>query len=182
MKIFKKEFFVAAACFAAAVISGLILFMVHQQQGMFLPSWVRWSQKTESAGELKCSVQDRHLFLEDISGNMIFESPKEYRVQDAFTGDIDSDGNTELVVLLWKKGAYGPSRPFWVKENDNDWGQHIFIYRYDGTLNIIWGTSYIPFEIEKMIYDPDTRIIHIVEHGTGESDWMWLSWGLVNIE
>lgn len=47
-------------------------------------------------------------------GAVLFETPPEWQVSDAFAADFDGDGAVELAFLLWKRGNYGSSRPFWV--------------------------------------------------------------------
>ena len=41
------------------------------------------------------------------------------RVQDALTADMDRDGEAELLLLTWRQGRYGESRPFWVTEAED---------------------------------------------------------------
>ena len=52
-------------------------------------------------------------------------------VQDAFVCDIDRSGDEELILLTWKKGKYGKDMPFWEKEKEKSYSQHIFIYDID---------------------------------------------------
>ena len=49
-----------------------------------------------------------------LSGDVVWTSPKDLRVQQALSCDIDHDGQDELVLLCWRIGRYGKSKPFWV--------------------------------------------------------------------
>ena len=181
MKTEKRELILAAACFADAAISGAVLFLILYQNGAFIPRWVSWEEKELASGEISCVLKDRRMTVSLTDGSILFTSPEQYKIQDCIIDDIDGDGNTEIVTLLWKIGSYGQHLPFWVKQNDHNWGQHIFIYRYDGIFNSVWCTSYIPFETDRWIYDPSTKFIHIYQHDGGESDWVWASWGLSEV-
>ena len=179
-----KRSIAVAACFAAAVVLGLVLYFIADQHGQFLPSWINWQEGCVSEEGYTLTVEQRHARISDGEKNCLFESSKGQKVQDAFIADIDNDGRTEAVVLLWKKGRYGEHLPFWVELNDTAWGQHIFIYRYDPEKNrfaMVWGTSYIPFEVERWDYNKDGRFIRIYERGGATSDWSWLSWGLTEV-
>ena len=75
--------------------------------------------------------------------------------------------------------------PFWVEKNDNDWGQHIFIYDYlpDNTvypnkIHPIWMSSAIPMRITGFSFDESKQAIYVTEFDGRVTGWAWLSWGL----
>ena len=75
---------------------------------------------------------------------ILWESPKEVKIQQALWADVDNDGKEELVLLCWKKGRYGKSRPFWVERDEKKWSQHLFVYEYDqGVIRSKWMSSYL---------------------------------------
>ena len=43
----------------------------------------------------------------------LWQADPAWRVTGALTGDLDADGADELALLVWRRGFYGPSRPFW---------------------------------------------------------------------
>ena len=42
-------------------------------------------------------------------GRNLLETPPDWQVEYFFLGDVNNDGNTELVFSLWKKGSFGKS-------------------------------------------------------------------------
>ncbi|MFA6550379.1 MAG: CapA family protein [Candidatus Gracilibacteria bacterium] len=42
--------------------------------------------------------------------------------------DSNGDGKDELNMSIWRKGDFGPSKPFWVKENDQSIKNHFFVF------------------------------------------------------
>ncbi len=81
----------------------------------------------------------------------IWSSPEDILVQDALVCDIDGDEAIEILLLCWKKGHFGASRPFWVKEDENNWFQHLFVYEYgpDG-VTPQWMSSYMGMDVAEM--------------------------------
>ncbi len=43
----------------------------------------------------------------------LLETDADWQVSDALVADFDDDGVVEVAALLWKRGSYGSSRPFW---------------------------------------------------------------------
>lgn len=90
-------------------------------------------------------------------GNTIWQSPGEWQVDQAIIGDVTNDGNQELVLLLWKPGSFGPSRPFWVKGEDKAWSNHLFVYTLAGNhFKQVWCSSALnpPLQDLQIVYDP----------------------------
>ena len=119
------------------------------------------------------------------NGKTIWTSPKEYKAEDVLLSDIDGDGYTEMTVLLWKKGRYGPSQPLWGKEEDNKWSQHLFIYDMEknGQPKSKWFASDLGMQVSRMAFTDNTRPVLLLEDTKGNSSaWIWASWGMSNIE
>ena len=73
---------------------------------------------------------------------VLWQSPAEYKVDHMTHGDLNHDGKEDLILTLWKEGSYGPSQPFWIKERDESYAQHLFFYTWDGDqLQLSWGSS-----------------------------------------
>ena len=111
-------------------------------------------------------------------GAAVWQSERGIRVQDVLWCDIDHDGDKELMLLCWKRGRYGESRPFWVEEDEKSWSQHIYIYDWtEEGIRPIWMASDIGMDAERWRFDERERLV-ITERNGRESAWDWLTWGL----
>lgn len=96
--------------------------------------------------------------------------------------DIDRDGRTELLLLVWRRGNYGPSKPFWVKRNDTRWSQHIFIYdRQDGSFMPQWMSSQLRPKVARWAAESTDELFILTPDGD-ETLWQWGQWGLVRTD
>ena len=81
-------------------------------------------------------MEQWHFSVSDQSGNLYWENKEGWKVSDYFIDDIDHDGEDEVVILFWRRGSFGPSKPFWVEKDEKTWSQHIGIeMQDDGTYN-----------------------------------------------
>ncbi|MFA6322257.1 MAG: CapA family protein [Candidatus Buchananbacteria bacterium] len=83
----------------------------------------------------------------------IWRTDAKWQVDNVLIGDFNNDGQVEIGFSLWKEGSYGPSKPFWVKENDKNISNHLFLYQWDksaGNLKNIWGSSALDNAIWQM--------------------------------
>ena len=88
----------------------------------------------------------------EVNGDFVFKSPEELKVVEVFCEDIDLDGEKEIALSLWKHGRYGNARPFWLKENEDTYKMHLFLYKYkDGTLKPFWHSSDLARQNLKLI-------------------------------
>ena len=165
----------AAACLIAA--AGLFW---DCRAGLFLPRWIAWQERVLEGETERVVLEDRTLRL--LSGDtVLWQSEEEAPVQDVLWCDIDRDGGRELLLLCWRRGRYGPSRPFWEEENDRGWSQHIFIYRWTGeTMRPLWMTSDLGREVTGWSFD-ETRRLTLTDRVGEVTAWDWVSWGLTNI-
>lgn len=101
------------------------------------PTWVNYAKKSEQAGELVLKVEGGKALLQSLAHedenegdkrSDIWTSPLEIKVQDGFLTDLDRDGDTEMILLVWKRGRFGKHRPFWITSDERCYSQHIFIY------------------------------------------------------
>lgn len=57
-------------------------------------------------------------------------------------GDINGDGVQELAINVWRRGNFGSSKPFWVKENDMSYKNHLYVYEKKmGVYKPLWVSS-----------------------------------------
>lgn len=108
------------------------------------------------------------------------------KVQQALWADVDNDGKEELVLLCWKKGRYGKSRPFWVERDEKKWSQHLFVYEYDqGVIRSKWMSSYLGMDVESVAVNgekaPLSRL-YLTDREGKVSCWRWDFWGFTKEE
>lgn len=162
---------------ALGVLCGILLWY----RGTFLAPG---HGKTGTWGTLELSMTPAGGFsaAEPGQGSAAFVSEPGWRVNDFLVGDLDRDGREELVLLVWRRGHYGPSHPFWVSRNEYAYSQHIFIYRQEeGKVQPVWMSSSL---------DPRVKSWSMTEQGclriltpSGEDTlWGWGSWGLERLD
>lgn len=114
-------------------------------------------------------------------GAPVWSSPEGVKVQAALSCDIDNDGAEELILLCWRIGRYGSSKPFWVERDERKWSQHIFVYEYvNGEIKPKWMSSDIGQDVAAMAAGgrsvPFYRLFLTGTDGT-VSRWRWDDWG-----
>ncbi|MBO6159557.1 MAG: CapA family protein [Firmicutes bacterium] len=133
---------------------------------------------------LEITLKNKSLSIKE-SGSLLWASDAGILVQDFLWADIDHDANRELIVLCWRRGSFGDHHPFWVKKNDHDWGEHIFIYDYlpentvyPNKIHPIWMSSAVPLQMVSFSFDEAKEALYIEDTAGRISGWAWLSWGL----
>lgn len=171
---------------AAALLGGLGYLL--WRGGFFLPHWIQWTDAdfldetgsyriTLRQGALRVNYQDPK--LRDAAG--LWSPPEDVKVQKVLSFDVDNDLQEELVLLCWRIGRYGNARPFWIKENEQTWSQHIFVYEYaQGDIRPKWMSSYIGRDIADISpyrrADLGSRLLLTDTEGAA-TVWLWDSWG-----
>lgn len=171
---------ITALCLIGLGAAGILL-----HQGYLLPVWIKWEPKEivceEDGMPDKIILQNRSVsVLQD--GDLVWHSENGVWVQDVLWEDIDHDWEKELMLLCWKRGRYGNSRPFWVTEDEQTWSQHIFLYDWkDGEIRPIWMASDLGMEVEAWQFSERTRLL--LSNRNGETTaWDWITWGLSRVE
>lgn len=168
----------------ALVCIGAILYLLWHS-GVFLPQWITWDGGTfyDASKQYEMILAHRRLRVRQ-DGDVLWASPKGLRVQQALSCDVDNDGQDELVLLCWRIGRYGRSKPFWVEENERKWSQHIAVYEYnEGHVRPKWMSSYIGFEVEKIAggsraaMEEQQKRLFLVDRAEKVTCWFWDSWG-----
>lgn len=181
---FKTKRLPLLACGAATVV---MLAALAARLGLFLAPWQHktgvW-QTAETARPLGLVLEGFTFYLSDDSG-ILWRGDAGWRVQDFLTGDINGDGVTELLLLTWRRGNYGQSKPFWVEKNSTEhYTQHIFIYQWDADKNTvapIWMSSRLVPQVAHWDMTQDFDL-QITTPAGEDTLWGWRSWGLERLD
>ena len=176
-----------AGAIVLAIVAGGVTLATCWLAGRFLPSWVEWNDEELACdlngdGQLEAvRLSDRKLSIFE-DGRLACTSRDGWFVSDVFVGDLDSDGVQEIVCLTWKRGSYGPYRPFWVDHDSMDFSQHVFIFHYeDGSLKDDWLSSDIGMQVERASLDSHMRL-HLHTHDDQDYLCEWEEWGLTYVD
>lgn len=162
-----------------AVILAVVALPLLWARGLFLPSGKDHTETVcfEDSTSVSLSLAQGRFTAADDSDT--WQSEPAWHVQDFLTCDIDRDGSTELLLLVWRRGNYGPSKPFWVKRNDTNWSQHIFIYNRQGdTFVPQWMSSQLRPKVARWAVQGTDTLFILTPEAT-ETLWQWGQWGLV---
>lgn len=165
--------------FAAGII-GFIFFLM----------WNRYCTVRQYVNSMNCDLNgdgtEEAIRLADsritvsCEEEVIWESDSEWAVTDFLVADINRDDRQELLLLLWKNGSFGEYTPFW-KENDEEYSQHIFIYRMsEDKIQAVWMSSRLKPQVQSWNMTED-NLIHIVTADGEDTSWLWGQWGLERV-
>ena len=117
-----------------------------------------------------------------------------FSIKNFLISDLNNDGREELALIVWKKGSYGSSRPFWLKNDTEEFSMRLFLYKFrKGKPVPLWHSS----RLEKPICEIRVRkaegkkAIEVWEgsyqgesYSCGETErtfWSWNGWGFSKI-
>jgi len=81
----------------------------------------------------------------DASGEAIWQSEDSWYVEDFRLGDVDGDGNADLLFTLWKSYSFGSYHPQRMENDDPSVRCHLFLYTLRaGRMKQLWGSSNLP--------------------------------------
>lgn len=93
----------------------------------------------------------------------------------SIVGDVDNDGHDEELVVLEKRGYYGDDLPFWLDENIDDYGNHLFVYKMETPEpELQWASSTISYDVyalEIIDIDNDGKNDLVVNDGQVIMEW-----------
>lgn len=163
---------------AATLVAAILLFIY---KGSFLPDNIPFENEEFDWEGAHVSVRNRQLTVYS-DGKRRYEMPFSWNVQTCSVGDIDRDGRDELLAVVWKRGSFGEHLPFWVQKNDHDFGQHIYIYKWQDVrpsgMKPIWMSSTIPFYIRDLAVGSAGNVYLYDGQSDSPAIYSWRQFGL----
>ncbi len=184
-KISKTKWLLLIIVAAISIILNINIVKAAKSDETDPPSWISWQEKKiKSDSGVSFVLSKKRLVMKDGSNHDMWESSKDYLVQDVLVSDIDRNGDEEVILLLWKIGRYGRKKPFWITSDEEEYSQHIFIYDIkDKDLQEKWCASDIGRLVTRIKLMKKDNAILLQEDTDGNCTlWVWESFGLKNID
>lgn len=169
---------------AAAILLIALAFAI-DPLSLRVPHWVTW-QRRDLTADLdgnasleQVSLAHGVLEVRDSSGAKIFRSPSSWKPQDAVICDVTHDGKPEIVLLVWRRGNYGSSRPFWENDVDLRMTEHLYVMGMrEGKVVPVWMGHELGREVVEVAAHEDGSISLVERDGTN-THWSWEGFGFV---
>ncbi|MBP3892874.1 MAG: hypothetical protein J6D34_02415 [Atopobiaceae bacterium] len=150
---------------------------------LFIPSWVSW-QKTSAAVDLDRDGREERIELangrccvEDASGAVLYKTPGDWHITRVATGDVDLDGANDLLMLTWRRGNYGTSRPFWDTSVDFRMTEHLYVFEMrEGRLVPKWMSHELGAPVTD-IAATDEGTVTLTTTDGARTTWRWEGFG-----
>jgi len=144
-------------------------------------------------------LNNRHLYVYE-NNELLWESAEDWIVQSFALADANHDSVEDLLVVVWKKGNYGPDKPFWILQDDLRFSNHLFLYNLlQDRMKPLWMSSALDRPIKTLkIADPnnDGKNELLVQEGsyyisgwikasstsTKYTLWQWKGWGFYRLD
>lgn len=164
----------------AVIISSVIFAVCLYNQGLFLPGWITWKERTSEFEGGTLSLKNRTLTWQK-DETILWQSEPGWLVSDYAVSDFDSDGREEVLFLLWRKGNYGSSHPFWEEPDTDSFFQHLYIFESDrNTLKRQWMSSALLPQFHD--WSLEGTKMHVTDAYGESSVWIWQGRGVTRIE
>lgn len=172
---------VAAIFFAATILIMCGILYAFWARIILPPMFVEWKEikLSDSSSQSEIELHNKRVTIRR-NGKAIWESIDRMLVSDIMLCDIDYDGRDELILLDWKRGKYGKSRPSWVKRDEIKWSQHISIYELDDMVSPKWMASEIGFDVSGWNFKNGMLVLGDTKGNV--SMWRWENWGIYRVQ
>lgn len=167
-----------AALIGTLIILGAVVFAALWWNGLFLPSWIKWNERTEASdgagtGEVASIVLKERDLIAYNRGEEVYRTPGSWRVQDVIWQDINFDGEREIVALYWSHDKDGAESALLTGEGSFGLKQHIAVY--DGVtrgMNMIWQSAPLATRVASFRMNEAGYIV-INEPELRQTAWVW---------
>ncbi len=108
----------------------------------------------------------------------LWRSPADWRVASFQIADVTHDNRYDLLLVVWKRGSFGQSRPFWHTGRDHELTCHLYVYNLvNHRLKPIWMSSALDRPIKDMqIKDTNKdgkNELLVTEYNGRQWFWVW---------
>lgn len=166
---------------AVVLCSSLIGYLMYDY-GCFLPSWVEWTNSTAEIGTYQIQLKNRHVYLTDEENEEIQQLNQKWYIAQMQVGDIDNDGEEDILLLAWNRQNFGDYHPIWEENDTFHFFEHLYIYNIkNGALYHKWMSSQLLPRIKSFTVNEDGTIDLIAENDE-KSKWAWIEWGIERID
>lgn len=131
---------------------------------------------------------------------LIWNTPRDWKIKQIKLADADNNKQTEILLVIWKNGSFGKSKPFWIKGQDNNYTCHLFLYRLlSGKMKEVWCSSALEYPIINLdvkdsnadglnelnvLQGPRAGFAYALRQYVNqqETKWLWSDWGFKRID
>ena len=170
--------YLAAALAAVAVVVVVGLLAARHFQ-LLVPAWVVWDEgiwtvDLDGDGADECvDLTQRSCMVRDAGGTKLYTSDPSWQVSQVCLGDVDRDGLPELVMLTWRRGNYGTSRPFWDTDADLRMTEHLFVLTMrDGFVRQRWMGHELGAPVVRVDFEAPGALLLTTTDGA-RARWTW---------
>jgi len=101
--------------------------------------------RTEEVAGYTYTLEAGVLRVCDETGGALWQPEDSWYVEDFRLGDVDGDGNADLLFTLWKSYSFGAYHPERMENDDPAVRCHLFLYTLRaGQMKQLWGSSSLP--------------------------------------
>ena len=155
--------------------------------GLFLPRWVNWENGVQQVDldldglTETVELASRSLRVRGPDGGELYATPDSWRVSQVTVADATGDGMPELLMLVWRRGNYGTSRPFWDTGFDLRMTQHLYVMGLrDGAVVPVWMSHELGEEVARAEVSPSGVLVLTARDGS-VTQWVWEGFGFVAV-
>ena len=172
-----------AAC--AVVLVVCCSMVAASAMGLLPPRWVSWESGVQQADldldglAETVEVGNRSMRVCSSDGRELYTTPNAWRVSQVTVADATGDGLPELLMLVWRRGNYGSSRPFWDTGLDLRMTQHLYVMGLrNGAVVPVWMSHELGEEVARAEVSPSGMLVLTARDGS-VTQWIWEGFGFV---